>query len=159
MLREDNNGFVIFPQEGRIFNRLDTGKTFIYLVAFHPNDMSKQPYQLSKVSIKQPGIFVSDDITNSRNKDYSADIDDFIEDILKDNELSDRYFPTKSGLNSIPMTSVICIGWADYTLETKIGEQWYASFRDLTDEGQKLYYSIKKLHNNKEIRILTFNNI
>jgi hypothetical protein len=160
MLKEDNSGFVIFPYEGRIFNRLETGKTYIYLVAFHPSDMTKQPYQLSKVKIVQPGVFVSDDVTNSnRKKDYKADFDDFIEEIIKDNELGDRYFPVNSGLNSIPMTSAVCIGWSDFTFETKPGEQWFATFRDLTNEGQKLYYSIKKLHNNKEVRILTFNNI
>lgn len=160
MLREDNNGFIIFPNDGKIFNRLETGKTFIYLIAFDPKDMTKQPYELSRVNIQQPGFFVSDDITNShRGKNYKADIDEFIEDILKDNELGDRYFPTESALKSINMTTAICIGWSDFTIETKTGDQWYANFRDLTHEGQKLYYSIKKLHNNKEIRILTFNNI
>ena len=57
------------------------------------------------------------------------------------------------------MTSAICIGWNENSYEFKDGTQWVCSFRDLTHEGQKLYYSIKKLHNNKEVRILTFNNI
>ena len=58
------------------------------------------------------------------------------------------------------MTTCICMGWSDYTFDVKddLGF-WNASFRDLTNEGRKLYYSIKKLHNNKEVRILTFNNI
>lgn len=158
MLKEDNSGFVIFPQEGRIFNKID-GKTFVYLVAFDPSDMMDKPYELSKVRLKQPGLFVSDDITNQRKKDFKVNIDDFIDDIIKDNELGERYFPTKNKLDSISLTSAICLGWYDWTIETKSGEQWYANFRDLTPEGQKLYYSIKKLHNNKEIRILTFNNI
>ena len=67
-----------------------------------------------------------------------------------------KYFPNKE--LSIPFTTSILVGWFDQTIETKNGDQWYANFRDLTNEGQKLYYSIKKLHNNKEIRILTFNN-
>ena len=52
------------------------------------------------------------------------------------------------------------MGWSEFSYELKdnIGF-WSASFRDLTNEGRKLYYSIKKLHNNKEVRILTFNNI
>jgi hypothetical protein len=68
------------------------------------------------------------------------------------------YFP--KGSKSIPFTTAICLGWSDYSYEIKdnIGN-WTASFRDLTYEGRKLYYSIKKLHNNKEVRILTFNNI
>jgi hypothetical protein len=158
MLKEDNSGFVIFPQEGRIFNKVE-GKTFVYLVAFDPSDMMDKPYELSKVKIEQPGIFVSDDVTNQRKKDYKMNIDDFIEDIIKDNELGDRYFPIKNGLVSISLTTAICLGWYDWSIETRTGEQWYANFRDLTPEGQKLYYSIKKLHNNKEVRILTFNNI
>ena len=158
MLKEDNSGFVIFPQEGRIFSKIE-GKTFIYLVAFEPDDMMKNPYELSKVKIEQPGIFVSDDVTNQRKKNYKVNIDDFIGEMIKDNELSERYFPVKNGLNSISLTSAICIGWYDWTIETKSGDQWYANFRDLTPEGQKLYYSIKKLHNNKEVRILTFNSI
>jgi hypothetical protein len=61
---------------------------------------------------------------------------------------------------SIPMTTAICVGWSDcsYELRNEIGF-WNATFDDLTNEGKKLYYSIRKLHNNKEIRILTFNNI
>jgi hypothetical protein len=61
---------------------------------------------------------------------------------------------------SIPMTTCICIGWSEHTFDIKddLGF-WSASFRDLTNEGRKLYYSIKKLHNNKEVRILTFSNI
>jgi hypothetical protein len=63
-------------------------------------------------------------------------------------------------LLSIPMTTCICMGWSEFTFDIKddLGF-WNASFRDLTNEGRKLYYSIKKLHNNKEVRILTFNNI
>jgi hypothetical protein len=61
---------------------------------------------------------------------------------------------------SIPLTTSICMGWSEFSYELKdnIGF-WSASFRDLTNEGKKLYYSIKKLHNNKEVRILTFCNV
>ena len=57
------------------------------------------------------------------------------------------------------MTSSICIGWSDFIYDYRDGNNWFATFKDLTHEGKKLYYSIKKLHNNKEVRILTFNNI
>ena len=61
---------------------------------------------------------------------------------------------------SINFISCICIGWADLTYETaKEGKPWVATYRDLTNEGSRLYYAIKKLHNNKEVRILTFNHI
>ena len=38
-------------------------------------------------------------------------------------------------------------------------DPWVRTFRELTNEGRKLYYSTKKLHNDAEIRLLTFNNI
>ena len=85
------------------------------------------------------------------------ELDDFIKEHLKEGDHTKRYFPNKE--LSIPLTSSILVGWFEQTIETKSGEQWFATFRDLTNEGQKLYYSMKKLHNNKEIRILTFNNI
>ena len=76
------------------------------------------------------------------------------------------YFPNLKSTDetiknmSIPITSCVLVGWADFTYEVKdeLGF-WFASFRDLTNEGKKLYYSFKKLHYDKEIRILTFNNI
>ena len=85
-----------------------------------------------------------------------------VEKQLDNNEFESRYFPNTDGdvQSSIPLTTCICMGWSDYTFDVKddLGF-WNASFRDLTNEGRKLYYSIKKLHNNKEVRILTFNNI
>ena len=159
MLREDNTGFVVFPNNGRIFDHIDSGKTMIYLVAFDPSDLSNQPYELSKNKITLPGNFVSDDVSFVKRKqpDFLLELDDFIKEHLKDDDFSKRYFPNKE--LSIPLTSSILVGWFEQTIETKSGEQWFATFRDLTNEGQKLYYSMKKLHNNKEIRILTFNNI
>jgi len=49
------------------------------------------------------------------------------------------------------------INWMNDKIQD--GYSWKATYRDLTEEGKKLYYSMKKLHNNKEVRILTFNNI
>ncbi len=61
---------------------------------------------------------------------------------------------------SIPITTSICLGWNENSFESREkNTSWVANFRDLTHEGKKIYYSIKKLHNNKEVRILTFNNI
>lgn len=133
VLQEDNNGFVQFPNDN-MFSRRD-GKTFIYLVAFDSSDISNdKPYILSNIHINLPGNFITDDIGTN-----------------------DRYFQEDE---SISMTTCICIGWNDNTFEFKEdASDWYATFRDLTHEGKKLYYSLKKLHNNKEVRILTFNNI
>ena len=167
MLREDNSGFVQFPQVGKMFNRMDTGKTFIYLVAFDSEDMSNKAYELSNLRLLMPGTLVSDDISfRIRKKNIQMSVDDLITYNIKDEEYSNHYFPNKSSndevkrLMSIPITTCICLGWSDFSYELKddLG-LWNASFRDLSNEGRKLYYSIKKLHNNKEVRILTFNNI
>lgn len=167
MLNEDNSGFINFPNN-KFFTKLDSGKTFIYLVAFDIKDLSNKAYDLSNTHLFNPGTFVSDDI-NQRPKVIEVNqlsIDDLIDDQLKNNEYDSIYFPNFKGesdfrkIMSIPLTTSICIGWSEFTYEIRenIGF-WHASFRDLTNEGCRLYYSIKKLHNNKEVRILTFNNI
>jgi hypothetical protein len=85
MLREDNTGFVVFPNNGRIFDHIDSGKTMIYLVAFDPSDLSNQPYELSKNKITLPGNFVSDDVSFVKRKqpDFLLELDDFIKEHLK----------------------------------------------------------------------------
>lgn len=167
MLREDNSGFVSFPIEGKMINRLETGKTFVYLVAYAAEDVTNNAYELSNLRLVQPGDFVSDDISSRmRPKIGKMSIDDLIKNKIKDDEYDNLYFPNSKSKNalkkmlSIPMTTCICMGWSEFTFEIKddLGF-WNASFRDLSNEGRKLYYSIKKLHNNKEVRILTFNNI
>jgi len=168
MLSEDNSGFVHFPLPSRVINRLETGKTFVYLVAFDVEDMTNNAYELSNLRLLLTGNFIADDISmRSKPKNsMKVSIDELIKNKFKDDEYDNLYFPNSLNkddlkkLMSIPMTTCICMGWSDYTFDIKedLGF-WSASFRDLTNEGRKLYYSIKKLHNNKEVRILTFNNI
>ena len=58
------------------------------------------------------------------------------------------------------ISSYILLGWSKYSyIYNDRIEPWVCSFKNLTTEGRKLYYSIKKLHNNSELRILTFNKI
>jgi hypothetical protein len=154
MLREDNNGFVTFPIEGKYFNRSE-GKTFVYLIAFDSEDFLNKGYELSNVNLNVRGNFVSDDLSMRSRKDF--------EDSLHDTE---RYFPNiftrndRDFVSSIPLTACICIGWDISTYDVREEDvPWCATFRDLSGEGRRLYYSIKKLHNTKEVRILTFNNI
>ncbi len=166
-MREDNTGFINFPnQNNQHIVKLDTGKTFIYIVAFDPQDLTDNPYELSNTHLFMPGSFVADDMMQRPPiKSMQMSIDDLIDNQVDNDSYDETYFPhfKQEGIEkimSIPMVSCICIGWSDYTYELKdhIGF-WFASFRDLTNEGRKLYYSIKKLHNTKEVRILTFNNI
>lgn len=163
MLREDNNGFVNFPVPGKLFNKIEESKTFVYLVAFDVDDASNKPYALSNLRLLLPGEFVSDDINmRLRLKNSKISIDELVQNGQYENEYDKLYFPNgdEDRLISIPFTSAICIGWSDFSYEIKenLGN-WSATFRDLTHEGRKLYYSIKKLHNNKEVRILTFNHV
>lgn len=166
MLREDNSGFVNFPITGKMINRLETGKTFVYLVAFDSEDVTNNAYELSNLRLLSSGNFIGDDISMRTRPKGKMSIDDLIKNKMKDDEYDNLYFPNSENeddikrIMSIPMTTCICMGWSDYTFDIKddLGF-WCASFRDLTNEGRKLYYSIKKLHNNKEVRILTFSNI
>lgn len=160
MLREDNTGFVNFPSVGKFVDRIEDIKTLIYLVAFETQDLVNKPYLLSNCRLNLSGNLVSDDVS-VRNNTHSLNVDDIISEQIENNEFEMRYFP--NGISdlqqSIPLTTCICLGWNEHSYEFKDGTQWVCTFRDLTHEGQKLYYSIKKLHNDKEIRILTFNNI
>lgn len=168
MLKEDNEGFVRFPNTSRQISKLDCGKTMVYLVAFDVKDVMGQRYDLSNLKLEMPGTFVSDDVKRRyESRKFTIDeIDDLIEQQKKDDEYDSFYFPDLMGRDamtkilSIPLTTSICIGWSEFSFEmrTEIGF-WNATFDDLSNEGKKLYYSIRKLHNNKEIRILTFNNI
>ncbi len=154
MFSEDNNGFVFFPFGNRM--NINSGeKTIIYLVAF---DTQKKTKDLSNLNISLPGDFVSDDVVDRINSN-----DVILNDKLQ-NDYNNIYFPNLNSVDvnrmiSIPLVSCICIGWSNDSFEYKAGNTWKASYRDLTEEGKKLYYSIKKLHNSKEVRILTFNNI
>jgi hypothetical protein len=161
MFKEDNNGFVLFPHpNNRIVVGKDIGKTLVYLVAFEPRDKSK----LSNVNIFLPGSFSSDDVVGRPEIDYKQGIDSLIEVQRVSDSYEKDYFPSNQDdlerLKSINLISAICLGWENKTYEfVRLNKFWNASFRDLTNEGQRLYYSMKKLHNSKEIRILTFNQI
>ncbi len=139
---EDNNGFVNFPLG---FGSVDQikGKTLIYLIAFD----NEKKYILNNTKIKLSGELVIDDISG---EGVSINIE----------EIGSLYFPEvdENKSVSLPLVSAICIGWCDMMF-TIGGDNWFATFRDLSSEGRKLYYTIKKLHNNKEIRILTITGI
>ena len=171
-MREDNTGFINFPnQANNHIIRTNSGKTYIYIVVFDPQDLTDNPYELSNIHLLMPGTFVADDMMQRpQSKNTQMSIDDLIDNQVDNNRYDNTYFPKKHEMDliisdderktSIPMISCICVGWSEYTYEIKdhIGF-WFASFRDLTNEGRKLYYSMKKLNNTKEVRILTFNNI
>jgi hypothetical protein len=166
MLKEDNSGFIHFPLPDKMMNKIENGKTFVYLIAFDSEDLSNRAYELSNLRLVKPCDVVSDDISFFKHKPKSnMSVDELIKANTKEQEVESIYFPNVSdedelkSLMSVPLTTCICVGWSDYTYELREDMGfWVATFHDLTNEGRKLYYSIKKLHNNKEIRLLTFNN-
>lgn len=172
MYKEDNSGFVNFPSGGREVAKIDSGKTLVYLVAF---EVDLEQDSMSNINLFQPGIFVSDDMTS---RPIPIRPNDTVDDIIRRNKEQDfydsLYFPNRSAVEkrmsstlddwrrnmSIDLISCVCLGWSNFTYEHNSEIRfWNATFKDLTNEGKKLYYSFRKLHNNKEIRILTFNNI
>jgi hypothetical protein len=139
MIKEDNNGYVVFPSQKDEFNIIKGIETLIYIVVFHPDDILGK-YVLSNIKIED------------------------IEDYYLGNDIRGfvGLYPLeeKDNIISIPLTCAVCIGWSDNTyIHESENKPWVASFRDLSYEGRKLYYSMKKLHNQKEVRILTFSKI
>lgn len=170
MYKEDNSGFVNFPTPSKLISKIESGKTLVYLVAFEVDFggiVSEEKDSMSNINLFQPGIFVSDDMTS---RPIPIHPNDTVEDVIKRNQEQDfydsLYFPKRVSLEewkrnmSIDLISCVCLGWSNHTFEYNNEIKfWNATFKDLTNEGKKLYYSMRKLHNNKEIRILTFNNI
>ena len=142
-------GFVNFPNlYSRQIKRMETGKTFVYLVAI---DFDSDTF--SKIDLNTGGSYVGDDVSPKRHIDTSQiSVEDLV-DIMKTEENFEIDINKK-------FTSSVLLGWSNYSYHTKTDIQpWVCSFRELTNEGRKLYYSFKKLHYDKEVRLLTFNNI
>jgi hypothetical protein len=163
MFNEDNSGYIYFPIDNKKINTIDTGKTLVYLIVFDPVKKTKDS-KMENINLFSPGVFVSDDVmTRPPIKLNNTSLDSLIESDREQQEYDALYFPylgSEEELKrqmSINLVSAICIGWSNSSFEVKNSIRfWNASFRDLTTEGRNLYYSIKKLHNNKEVRILTF---
>ena len=147
----DITGFVSFPSKDRREVKIsDTSQTLIYLISI---DMENKN---SRVNLVPEGIFIGDDITFQSPKIIGEDLEEIIERIKS----KDQYPQTLNASKSINVISAILIGWSklNYTNKNDMSP-WICSFRDLTREGRRLYYSIRKLHNESEVRILTFNKI
>lgn len=166
MFNEDNTGFIDFPVPDGKVSATNAGCTLIYLVAFDaPKNKEKDISKIGNVSMMLPGIFVSDDVISRPEVYLDITLDDLIDSQSEQNNYDSMYFPNLTSefewkrQQSIEFITIICIGWCNNTFECKEGTEpilWNASFKDLTYEGKNLYYGIKKLHNNKEVRLLTF---
>jgi hypothetical protein len=164
MFKEDNSGFINFPATSSHIVAVDSGKTLVYLVCFDPCEYGEDVSRMDNINLFSPGVFVSDDVT--ARPVHSASIkslDSLVESTTEQNMYDSMYFPNFESIESwkrqmsINLISAVCIGWCNYTYEYRNDIRfWNATFKDLTYEGRNLYYSMKKLHNNKELRILTF---
>ena len=141
MIKEDNNGFVVLPSQRDGYELTLGRKTFVFIVVFHPDDISNK-YILSNIKFSDmKDLYIGDDISGFVGFDEIE---------------ANRYFDS----SSISLTGAICVGWSDNTfISLNDSRPWVATFRDLSYEGRKLYYSMKKLHNQKEVRILTFSEL
>jgi hypothetical protein len=143
----DITGFVHFPNPLRQdIKMIESGKTYIYLVAidYESNDFSK-------IILRSSGDYIGDDVSPKKNLDTSKMTINEIVNIMKSESSLEinKYF-----------VSSVLVGWSLYSYQSKDNIQpWYCTFKDLTGEGKRLYYSFKKLHYDKDVRLLTFNNI
>lgn len=145
----DITGFVNFPHvERKDIKVSNSSQTLIYLIAMNMDR------EMSNIKLQPSGIFLGDDISFQSPKVIDDNLEKLIESLKSD---------TSSIIKEdkpINLLSAILIGWSNlnYTYKNDISP-WICSFRDLTNEGRKLYYSIRKLHNESEVRLLTFNKI
>jgi uncharacterized protein YeeX (DUF496 family) len=149
----DLTGFVNFPHHtARSVKTVDCGATSIYLIAF-----SESVNQMSQ-ELKLVGNFAGDDVMPRSYPRLTTSIEDNIKNLTSIyNSQKDFYFSNQERFGII---SQVLIGWSKYSYEyTDRIDPWICTFRELSNEGRKLYYSLKKLHNDAEIRLLTFNNI
>jgi hypothetical protein len=142
-------GFVNYPTPySKNIKRLDTGKTYVYLVAI---DFESDAF--SKLKINPGGNYVGDDVSPKRHIDTSKISIEEVIQIMK----TEENFEINIKDNFV---SSILLGWSNYSYQINNDIQpWICSFKELTNEGRKLYYSFKKLHYDKEVRLITFNNI
>jgi hypothetical protein len=142
-------GFVNFPNPySKNVKKMETGKTYVYLVAIDfESDM------FSKIHLDTGGKYIGDDVSPKRHVDTTQVTIEELIDIMK----TEENFEINLNKNFV---STILLGWSNYSYQIKNDIQpWICSFRDLTNEGRKLYYSMKKLHCDKDVRLITFNNI
>ena len=164
MFKEDNTGFINFPITNNEIVAIDSGKTLVYIVAF---DIKKKyrHTKLENINLFSPGIFVSDDVIARPHVNLETiSLENLIEEQKQQDKYDSMYFPNSLSDEfwrkqmSIDFISSVCVGWSNQTFEYRDDIKfWNATFKDLTNNGKNLYYSLKKLHNSKEVRILTFN--
>ncbi len=150
------NGFVNFPINRESINKVDSGRTLVYICVFDVLNSTDKWSDSANIHMHQAGTFVSDDVM-SRPTGPECSLDNIIELEAKFKQYDSLYFPYEDNSESIPLQASICVGWIECSFENKSDYSlWNAGFSDLTKNGREVYYLMKKLHHNKEVRILTF---
>jgi len=144
-------GFVNFPRFSKIMKTLDIGSTQIYIVAFGQKNESQK--------LELRGNFCGDDVSPKLiGLTRTKKLEEVVDDLVNQDPTNKSFYFRED--DKFPVISSVLIGWSKFSYEyTDRIDPWCCHFRDLTNEGKKLYYSLKKLHNESEIRILTFNQI
>jgi hypothetical protein len=141
-----DTGFVNFPFNQPHLVEIPNGFTYCYIVAI---DTQRPFNQQSFIKLNFEIKSINDDITPKKKTDTSRMTAEEIIEIL-----------TKTDYSKIENKFVSCVllGSYDSIFQVK-GDiiNWNCTFGDLTQEGKKLYYSLKKLHYDKEVKILTLN--
>lgn len=141
----DITGFVRFPENNLDVIKSQSCSTLVYLLAMDFDDNSS-----SNVLLDVNPIFWGDDISPKLDLPNTYTFtQEHIVSVLRNHSI-DRIDISKKVISSV------LLGWSKFSYDFKTEfYPWICNFKDLTGEGKNLYYSFKKLHNEKEVRILT----
>lgn len=149
----EDTGFVMFPHNEEM-RELDTGKTFVYLVAIECENTKV----FSTVTLGNDGVFCGSDVlSTTKISTENIPLEKTIEIVT--------FNPKEKGPTHLDLSqdrrlvSSVLLGWSELTYYSNGTQPWICGYNELTEHGKRLYFSLKKLHNDKEIKILTFNNI
>lgn len=137
-----DTGFVNFPFNQQHIYMMPSGKTFCYIVSIDIESKETSFIDLD-FEIKSN----DDDVSPKRITDLNKmTIKDVIETLKNE----------KSNQIELNFVSAVLIGSFNASFQMRNDTKgWNCTFGDLTPEGRKLYYSLKKLHYDKEVKIFT----
>lgn len=142
-----DTGFINFPFNKPHISYNENGKTYCYIVSLDVKDDKSLPFLDLNIDLSS----YTDDISPKKSIDTGKmSLTDAIEAIKS-------LDPIDIDLNII---SAVLVGSTDHIFSKSFDiEPWSCSFTDLTTSGRDLYYSLKKLHYDKEIKIITITKI
>jgi len=146
-------GFVNFPINREDIKISKIGSTLVYLIAF---DVQENTLGTSNIRISTNSKLAGDDFTIFQSRINLSNKENILKSLIEKN---DDNLIFKNG-KSIKLLSSCLIGWSNICFNNKSDtESWVCTFKELTNEGKKLFYSIRKLHNESDIRIITLNTL